>query len=183
MNAKLAVFMAAALFAATAYAGEKAHHKMEIKVVTDDGSGESVVVIDSDDLDFRLHDLQVGENRSIVDKDGRSILITRAEDGITLNIDGKIVELPEIDMLGGHFAPDVDFDFDVHVMDHGTAPYALWETDGVMIISGKEIDEATQQIIRTALESAGHESVNFTGGHGSGLHQVHVIKKVVEITE
>jgi len=181
MNAKLAVFMAAALFAATAYAGEEAHHKMEIKVVTDDGNGESIVVIDSDDLDFRLHDLQIGENRSIVDKEGRSILITRAEDGFTLNIDGKTVELPEIDMRGRHFAPGVDFD--VRVMDHGTAPYGLWEPDGVMIISGKEIDEATQQIIRTALESTGHESVNFTGGHGGGLHQVHVIEKVVEVAE
>jgi hypothetical protein len=50
-----------------------------------------------------------------------------------------------------------------------------------MIFSGKTIDEATQQIIRTALESAGHDNVHFAGGDDGGPHRVHVVKKFVEV--
>ena len=46
---QFAVLLMAVLFAGTVYSGDK-HHKIEIKVVTDDGNGETSVVIDSDDL-------------------------------------------------------------------------------------------------------------------------------------
>ncbi len=75
-------------------------------------------------------------------------------------------------------------DVDVHMMHHGDAPNVMIETmdgEGVMIFSGKEIDDATQRIIRTALESAGHENVHFAGGDGNAPHGVHVVKKVIEI--
>jgi hypothetical protein len=59
-----------------------------------------------------------------------------------------------------------------------------------MIMSADAIDETTQQIIKSALESAGHDSeVHFvTHGdhHGAGHdgeHHVKVIRKVVEIKE
>ncbi len=189
MKAKqLATLVATVFFATAAYAGEQAHHKMEIKVIADDGDGQTQFVLDSDDLDFNLHDMQVGENQSIVDKDGRSILITRGEDGFTFDVDGKTIEMP---VFGGHDDGYVwvaggdhtgDFDVDVRVVHDGMAPRAMG-MDGVMIISEKEIDEATQQVIRTALESAGHEGVHFAGGHEGGLHQVKVIRKLVEVSE
>ena len=187
MNAKqIATLLATVLFAAAAYAGEEGHHKMEIKVVADHGDGEMHLTLDSDDLDFNLHEMQIGENRSIVDEEGRSILITRGEDGYTFDVDGKTIEMPLFDSLDS-MAWDLDADHssgvDVHVMHGGMSPNVMVDDDGVMIFSGKEIDEATQQIIRTALESTGHENVHFAGGHDGGPHQVRVIKKVVEIKE
>ena len=93
--------------------------------------------------------------------------------------DGKTIELPVFDGHGDGniWASKVDHveDIDVRVMH---------DAEGVMIFSGKEIDEATQQIIRTALESAGHENVQFAGGDDGGPHGVHVVRKVeVQVTE
>jgi len=188
MNVKqIATLLATVLFAAVAYAGEKGHRGVEVVVISDDSDGETRLMLDSDDLGFNLHDMQVGENRSIVDKDGRSILITRGEDSYSFDVDGKTIEMPLFDSNENMalWAPDADHTstVDVRVMHDGTAPNVMIHDEGVMIFSGKEIDEATQKIIRTALESAGHESVHFAGGEEGGPHQVRVIKKVVEIEE
>ena len=203
MKAKqIATIVATILFATAAYSGEKNHEKIEIKVIADGEESGTHFVLDSDDLDFDLHEMQVGENRSIVDKEGQSVLVTRTEGGFTFNVDGKTIDILAPESHGdrqvwvskGDHMESVDVD--VHVMHDGEAPHAMRTKrhkmamaphmkgmEGVMIISDKEIDEATQQLIRTTLESAGHESVHFAGGHDGGLHQVHVIKKVVEVTE
>jgi hypothetical protein len=169
MNAKqTATLLATFLLATAAYAGEMEHHTMEIKVIADDGDGETHLTLDSDDLGFSLEDMQVGENRSITDKAGRPVLITRTDDGYSFNVDGKTIDMPAFGKRG----------------KHGDAPHVMIEKidgEGVMIFSGKEIDDATQQIIRTALESAGHENVHFAGGDGDAPHGVHVVKKVIEI--
>ena len=185
---QLAVFVVIGLFATTVWSGEKAHHEMKIAIVELDGDDEIRIELDSDELGFNLHDMQVGENRSIVDKEGRSILVTRGEENFTFEVDGKTIDMPAFDghdganvwVSKGDFTSDVDVD--VRVMHDGMAPMAMG-MEGVMIVSEKEIDEATQQIIRTALESAGHEKVHFAGGHEGGPHQVHVIKKVVEVSD
>ena len=177
------------LFATTVWSGEEMHHTMKIAIVEADGDSETRIELDSDDLGFSLHEMQVGENRSIVDKEGRSILVTRGEENFTFEVDGKTIEMP---VFGGHDGANVwvskgefesDVDVDVRVMHDGMAPHAMFAEEGVMIISGKEIDEATQQVIRTALESAGHDKVHFAGGREGGPHQVHVIKKVVEVSD
>jgi len=186
MNAKqTASLLATILFATAAYSGENQHHKMEIKVIADDGGDATHLTLDSDDLGFNLHDMQVGENRSIVDKEGRSILVTRTEENFSFDIDGKTIEIPAYD---GHedgnvwvSKGDYTSDIDVRVMHDGMAPDVMFNDEAVMIFSGKTIDEATQQIIRTALESAGHETVRFAGGDDGGPHGVHVVKKVVEV--
>ncbi len=192
MNFKqLAVLVVIGLFATTVWSGEEKHHKVEIKVISDGGDGETHLVLDSEDLGFNLHDMQVGENQSVVDKDGRAVLVTRNEAGFTFEVDGKTVDMPALD--GSHEknvwisksdgAPDVDIE--IRSLAGGMGKHhgmAVFDEEGVMIISGKEIDEATQQVIRTALESAGHESVHFSGGHDGGRHRVHVVKKVVEVT-
>jgi len=175
------------LFATAVWSGEEMHHTMKIAIIEADGDSETRIELDSDELGFNLHEMQVGENRSIVDKEGRSILVTRGEDNFTFEVDGKTIDMPLFDghdgrnvwVSKGDFAPDVDFD--VRVMHHGSGPMVMG-LEGVMIVSENEIDAATQQIIRTALESAGHENVHFAGGHEGGPHQVHVIKKVVEVS-
>jgi hypothetical protein len=188
MNAKqFSTLLATVLFATAAYSGEKDHHKMEIRVIADNGDGETHLTLDSDDLGFNLHDMEVGENRSIVDKEGRSILVTRGEESFSFDIDGKTIEMPAFDghnrgnvwISKGDMAPHADID--VRVMHDGMAPNVMFDEEGVMIFSGKEIDEATRQIIRTALESTGHANVHFAGGDEGAPHGVHVVKKVVEV--
>ena len=183
---QIAVLIAACLFATTAFSGEQIHHKVEVVVVGADNDGETRIVLDSDDLGFDLHDMQVGENQSIVDKDGRAILVTRTEEGFTFEVDGKTINMP---LFEGHGAPNVwinkgdhTSDFDVHVMHDGMSADSV-HMEGVIIFSGKEIDAATQQVIRTALESVGHSEVSFAGGDEHGQRYVRVIKKVIEIAE
>ena len=195
MKAKqIATMLATVLFAAMAFAGDKEHEKIEIKIITDDGDDATHMVINSDDLDIDLHDMLVGENHSITDKEGRPILITRTADGYSFDVDGKTIDMPAFD--GAHESGKVwvmkgdhgdDVNFDVQILHDGasgdhTMAMRAFGPEGVMIISDKEIDDGTQQLIRTALESAGHESVHFAGGHGSGgPHRMHKIKKVVEV--
>lgn len=158
-------------------------------------AGDDVRInINSDELGFDLQDLhgmQEGENRSIVDESGRNILVTREADGFTLNIDGEIIELPML--FGGHhsmvWSEDGDgTDVNVHVMRQATASglhelHEMRDMDDTMIISGKPIDDATQQQIKLLLESAGHSSdVNFVDRETVHGEQV-FIRKIVEIDE
>jgi hypothetical protein len=174
--------------AAAALAGEDVKTKIVIAVVDSDGDGEVRFDLNSDDLGFDLHDMQEGENRSIVDESGRTILITREADGFSFDVDGKTIKMPLFD--GGHHGSVwIDGDdvgnIDVHVMrdaHFGTAGVM----DGITIISGKPIDEATQQAIESLLESSGHgDGVRFIDSdraHG-GIHKIKVIKKKVEVTQ
>ncbi len=183
---KIAVLIAACLFAATAFAGEKIHHKVEVVVVGADHDGETRLVLNSDDLGFDLHDMQVGENQSIVDKDGRAVLVTRTEEGFTFDVDGKTIKMPLFECHGGPSAcfSDGDHmsDIDIRVMHDGMSASSM-HMEGVIIFSGKEIDTATQEEIRSVLESAGHTEVSFAGGDDNARHHVRVIKKVVEVTQ
>ena len=178
---QIAVLVAAASLAAAAIAGEEMRHKIAIAVVDDDGTGETRVELDSDDLGFNLHDMQEGENRSIVDKSGRTILVTRAADGFTFDVDGKTIRMPAFD--GHHEGHMGDIDMHVmHEMDMATAH----SMEGAMIITEKPVDDATQQAIRSMLESAGHGSeirfVDTTSGM-DGHHKIRVIEKKVEVTK
>lgn len=164
---KTAVLVAIFLFSAAALSGEQIHYKVAIEVLGFGDDGETRIVLDSDDLGFNLHDLQLGENRSIVDKEGRTILITRTEEGFTFDVDGKTISMPAFDSLDGEQVW-------INKGDHSS------DLDGVMIFSGEEIDAATQQIIRSALESTGHSNVRFVGGDEGGQRHVRIIKKVVE---
>ena len=171
--------------------------RVQIEVISDDTDHEAVrIELDSDDMDFNLHDMQEGENRSIVDKDGRAILVTRNADGYSFDVDGKTIDMPL--MVSGHHGvviADADHgkNVDVRVMKYagvGTPAHhrnvaTSVHMDGTVIMTGKPVDEATQQAIRSLLESTGHGSeVRFIDREGiHEAHQVHVIEKRVEIVE
>lgn len=195
MKAKqIATILATVLFAAMAFAGDKKQHEMKIELITDDGDDATHLTLDSADLGFNLHDLEVGETRSVVDKEGRPIQISRNEEGFAIDVDGKTIDMPAFD--GPHGKGNVwvmkgdhgdNIDIDVEMLHEGGSGHHMMKTkvmgaEGVMIISDKEVDEATQAVIKAALESAGHEGVHFAGGYGEGgPHKVHVVKKVVEV--
>ena len=185
----IASTVAVLCFTAASFASEEIKTKMHIELIDDNNDGAFRIVLDSDEMGFNLHDMQVGENRSVVDKSGKSILVTREENGFTLNVDGETIEMPVFD--GEHHGAvwvgaEHDQDVSVHVMKD--VNFIKAEGDpGIMIMSGKPIDKATQQAIRSLLESTGHGSevnfINHEQHHGDGEHQVKVIQKRVEKTQ
>ena len=122
MKAKNTVsLIAVSALATAAFAGEEIHTKMKMIVVDGNADDEIHLELDSDELGFNLHDMQVGENQSIVDAEGRNILVSREEDGFAIDIDGRTIKLPALD--GEHdrvwvqkFGDDADVDVDVHVI-------------------------------------------------------------------
>ncbi len=133
-----------------------------------------------------MHAMQVGETRSIVDESGRSILITREEEGFKFEVDGKTVMVPEIGEPGQYATfvggPDVTADFDVEII---ADDFSMHDGNSVTIISGEPLDAATQESIKAVLQSAGRDdTVTFIHGGGStDARQVKVIRKVVEIQQ
>ena len=182
----IASTVAVLCFAAASFASEEVKTKMHVELINGSHDGAFRIELDSDEMGFNLHDMQVGENRSVIDKSGRSILVTRAEDGFVFNVDGETIEMPNF--TGEHHGAvwidsDIDTDVDVHVVKDVQFSMA-GSTDGIMIMSGKPIDEATQQAIKSLLESTGHGSevnfINHEQRHSDGAHQVKVLKKVIE---
>lgn len=182
---KLLATVAALGFAMSAFAGDGNHMSMSIAVIDD--ATQELVRVDLDDgmLGFRLADMQVGENRAVVDKNGQNVLITREEDGFRFDVDGKTIRTPL------HRAPGVG-EHDVFVMGSPHANAAPMEPlpplpppglTGTTIISSEPIDEATQQAIEQLLEAAGHDAdVRFIDHQapGNGRHEVRIIEKRVE---
>jgi len=149
-----------------------------------EGTGDDAVRVelDSDEMGFSLHDMQEGENRSVVDKQGRTILVTREADGYTFDVDGKTIKMPLLKgvhggmaMMRGGNADNVD----VRVLHHGDMTAEIF--GGTTIITGKPVDDATQQAIRSLLESAGYGSdVKFID-HESAADGSHVYKFVNQV--
>lgn len=166
--------------------------KMVVAVVADDSGEETRIELDSDELGFDLHDMQQGENRSIVDKNGQTILVTREADGFRFDVNGKTIRMPAFhgDRHGEHHemieidGADAD-DVDVRVIRSGHPGHTHGPED-IMIMSGKPIDDATRHAINSLLESAGHTSdVRFIDHEApnGGPHRIKVIEKRVEVAE
>src|SRR5262245_63336629 len=71
--------------------GEKRTHEM--KVVFDNGHGDQVEIDD-------LAELQVGESRSYPTESGKTVIVTRDEQGYELDLDGKTMRIGELDHPG-----------------------------------------------------------------------------------
>lgn len=188
MNVLKVIFAVASLMLASTAMAEKDMH-MEIKIAINDGNdGEQVFLnLDSETMGFALHDMQLGEIQSVVDESGRSILITREENGIKFEVDGKTINMPLLD--AGHAAIwiDGDHDEDIDVQIHRVGRFIGEDgSAGIMIISGKTIDDATQESIRTLLLSSGYDGgVDFmSGGESDGrIHKTVVIKREIASTQ
>ncbi len=171
----LTILITSALLAAVALAGEE--HQMKIEIAVDDGeSAPTVIRLDSDDMGFKLHELQEGESRSVVDGTGQMVLITRMADGFVFDVDGRKIKVPG--MHDEHMAyVSVDADghrnIDVRVMKRievkGDA-----NPDDITIISGKALDDSTKEAIRSVLISAGHAGKTLFLD-GSELHGDHTM--------
>ncbi|MEM6513516.1 MAG: hypothetical protein AAF660_10925 [Pseudomonadota bacterium] len=146
--------------------------RMAVKIVSVDGDQPVNIAFSSDELDFDPLALQVGENRSFTDDQGRNILVSRDESGFTLDVDGRTIAIPG----GLGDAATVDFDIDMDV-DKQVVIKRSGGPDGITILSEETIDDATRQSIESVLRSAGYDTdVNFVDD--TSTKQVHKVIRV-----
>ncbi len=158
-------------------------------VVAGDSSGDSTAFHwSSDDSNFDMQSMQLGETHSIVDESGRSILITREAEGFKFDVDGETIVVPDFDLDAPHMAflggSDFSTDVDVEIL----GDYSMMsshDSGGVTIISGEALDASTKESIKAVLQSAGRddEVIFIDGSSGSDGKQVRVIRKKIEIAQ
>lgn len=200
MNFKtFSVLLLATLLGTAAIAGEEHRTHIEI-VVDDDASGHQTFLFDSQDAGFDLQSMAVGETRALTDTSGNIADVRRTDDGFEFDIDGKTIELNDLHEIDGvHRVHDIemyidDVDTDV-VAVKGVKQFRMIKTDDasdVTVISSGEIDATTREHIREVLESSGQDGdVLFIDGsefdvegdtHAQRKHEVHIIRKEVDVT-
>ena len=192
------LFFWVVLIAGAAIAGEERQTRIEI-VVEDDTTGGQSFLFDSEDAGFDLHSLAVGETRTLTDRHGSSADIRRTDDGFQFDVNGKTIDLmspPHDEKHGSHMlellVDNADSDVvvikdarNVEVIESDTA-------DSVTVISSGEIDSATRERIREALQASGmNNEVRFIDSselsvdansklHGD--HGVRIIKRETTVT-
>ncbi len=172
---------------------------MHIEVALDDDqSGEQLFRFDSQDAGFNLHDMQVGESRTITGESGETALVVRTEDGFEFDVNGKKIKMGDVGGSHGvamvhreHYADAlVNVDEDVHVA-HAIKVVRVGGADDdniATIITNDSLDEATQQQIRDVLSTSGHAGevtfIDTNSAHGdyAGMKRVHIIKQEVDVT-
>jgi hypothetical protein len=186
---KLAALAILMTFGAAAADEVEVEKKMEIKVmVSGDGEGDATEMHwISNDMDFEMEDLAVGESRALETESGKSVTITRAEEGFSFDVDGKTIMLPGMGGHGSHMAfigepgkPGAPMDIDVE-MSGGPHIMRAHHPEGITIVSGKPLDDSVKESIRSVLISAGNgEEVTFIDGSEDGRH---VMMKKIEIIQ
>ena len=156
--------------------------QMKVMLVGDGGEETSDVSWSSDHLDFDMQDLAVGESRTIENEDGQTVIITRAEAGFDVDVDGNTVRMPDIGAHEMHMASvgdrviheEIDVDSSMHVMKSH-------HPQGVTIVSEQPLDQSVQDSIRSVLISAGNnEDVTFIDGSQAGKR---VMVRKIEVIE
>ncbi|MEJ2273166.1 MAG: hypothetical protein P8Y01_01095 [Woeseiaceae bacterium] len=166
------------LIASAAMASER--HETHIKVVSDE-NGE-VFEWQSSDPDADFSDLEVGESRTVTGDDGKEVTVTRTEDGIEFDVDGRKIDLMAFD-------GDGDVTIDIEKSEN----VRIIKTDDpadVTIISSDEIDDETRARIEAVLKDAGKDGeILFLDGNelgadaqAHGEHEVRIIRKELEET-
>ena len=194
----LTVFFWGFLIATAAVAGEE--HKMKIEVAIS-GDGEEHNTFEWHGDGSELNDLEVGESKTIIDDDGNEVMMTRTEDGLEIEVDGKNIELMH---MGGDIDIDVLHEKGANVVIHGEHDsedvtiekhkrvkiIKSHDGDGVTIISSDTIDEDTRARLEEVLKDAGTDgTVMFIDGselsgdeQAQRKREVRVIKKEVDVT-
>ena len=187
MNRLTALVVLVVFGAAQAQDEEK---QVELKViVAGDGAGDTKEFHWVGDP-AGLHDLAVGESRTITAEDGSQVVVTHTEDGMQFDIDGETVVLPgppppRMAFHGAHGVAVVqgeDTDVDFTVMDGGPHMFRAHHPDGVTIISPAALDDSVKESIRSVLISAGiDDEVTFIDA--SEERPMRFISKEVEVTQ
>lgn len=97
--------------------------------------------IDGATESFSLPELQPGESKVITTESGNNITVTKTDSGITLDVDGKSIQLPS---FSGKLGAKI----------HRSAPLHQFHQNSIQI-SGVKLDENQKQIIQNAFSAAG----------------------------
>ena len=173
------LFLWVCLIATAAVAGEEQRTHIKI-AVAGDGKDHQVIEFNSQDSDIDLENLAIGESKSLTDTAGKEVTVTRTENGLEFDVEGKKIE------IDGH---DMD---NIIIEKHKNVRVIKSDNkDGVTIISGNEIDAEARAKIEEILKDAGENGgVMFIDG--SELHddmqahenrEVHIIKKEINVTD
>lgn len=142
----LTALVALLLVTSFSFAGEDhdgKHHKMKIKIAGDGAGVES----------FDIGELEVGETHQLFTEEGKEVNITRDEDGYTVNVDGKDIDIH----TGGH-----------HTGSHHGASFIAVDGD-----EGHKVKVITKTM---SFSDDGEESENvfvFAGDGEEGEHGEH----------
>lgn len=180
------VFLWFSLIGAAAVAGEG--HETHIKIKVD--SDGDVFEWHSDDSDLDLDGLEVGETRTLTSKDGKEATVTRTEDGLVFEADGKTIDIMKlhgdsgIPALHGDHDVVIDTEKRIKIIKSGG-------NEAVTIISAAGIDADKKARIEAALEEAGvdGEILFLDGGelhedgHAEVKREVRVIRKDKDATD
>ena len=169
--------------------------KKEIKVVVA-GDGDAVEWVSSG-TDLDLDSLAVGETRTIENESGEPITVTRTAEGLSFDINGEAITIPDIDANGPHMAfvghggdhENIDIrvirkdgDGDMQFVGHDAVAIQSHHPEGITIISGNALDDSVKESIRSVLISAGlDDEVRFIDSSHHGEHRVRVIEKKVVV--
>ena len=183
------------MLGAAAFAGEQHRTRVELAVDEDDSH---VFSFDSADAGFDLHDMQVGESRTITGTSGETAMVTRTEDGFEFDVNGKKITTGDMGIAHdftimhgephGELLVNVDEDIYTEKAIRVVTVDEAGSGTGVTIISAGEFDETTKQQIRDVLSLSGHTGeVTFIGADGlhgdhAQMERVHVITKEVDVT-
>ncbi|MEM9333614.1 MAG: hypothetical protein AAGA33_02085 [Pseudomonadota bacterium] len=172
MTRRLTLAMGLLAFAIPALANDDIKTEFDVKIVAIDGDDPVNIAFSSDSIDFDPMNLQIGENRSFTDDQGRNILVSRDETGFQFNIDGKTIELPAFDEVIDVADIDINVDTDSRVVVE-----RIGGGDGITILSSEAIDDATRQSIEAILQSAGYDdAVHFVDD--ATMKKVHKVIRV-----
>ena len=157
----LTIIFFALMLSAAAMASEQ-HRRIELMVEADDGHDGDITSFrfDSDEAGFDLDELQLGESRAYVDEDGNNLYVVRTEDGFDFDLNGRKISLPDFSKHG-----------DITMLHANDETHVLRQVHKVRMISGDEIDGLDLDI-----------ELNFDDMDIHGEHEIHVIKKEVDVT-
>lgn len=169
--AAVAVLAVGGLIQTTPVAADEPHRVIALKL--DDGQPLTV------ELDGTL---EPGETRQLFTEDGREVLLSRDDDGLSLTVDGETIDLPEL-TTSGHGTHELEIEIDgpadghhlserVMIVHDGEAHSAhgqsfVWHSnrghDAVERLESSGaldgLDEETRQRIVDALTDPGDEKV------------------------
>ncbi|MFQ5670985.1 MAG: hypothetical protein ACE5HD_10780 [Acidobacteriota bacterium] len=161
----------AGLLVSTARAADESTERREMRIVVASGADAATTGLESVDIG----DLEIGETRFLTTDSGKEIAVTREEDGLFLEIDGKEMHIQMDDepgtrlFVGGADTAEADGDQVIGLSARSICIGRPGADEDVVTLSGLgDLDDARKDEIIDALRSAGIEKeIRFASpGHG-----------------
>jgi len=156
---------ASTAFAAAALAEEERVERVKVNLVLDDEGASDRIAIDD------LAEMEIGETRTYTSDSGKTVLVTRDEEGWELDIDGKKIR------VGDHSAGDGD------VFVHRMKKFELGEDGQVksmVFLSGDDAEKGDVHIVREIGPGGAHAFAFGPHGVHPGLGVEGTIERLKE---